>query len=339
MSHGFGEQKLSNVAISFITAFFIAMIIAVPYIALMKRIKAKQTILSYVEQHKQKEGIPTMGGVIFLFSCAVTCLIFWKGKNELAIVALVATLVYGGIGALDDGIKIIMKRNLGLRAYQKIISQSLIAVLATLYCYKSGYVGSEIFIPVFKTYVNISWWYIPLGFIIFIATTNCVNLTDGLDGLAGSTVSVYLICIGILIYILFDEKNNLGQTFYSEELFNLMVFTASLLGGLTGFLWHNSYRAKIFMGDTGSLALGGACAILPMMIKNPFIILFVGIMFVMSGISVIIQVIVFKLKKKRVFLMAPLHHHLEMKNYGESKIVAFYSIITAVAGVVGIIVS
>ena len=112
---------MSNLAISFITAFFIAMIIAVPYIALMKKIKAKQTILSYVEQHKQKEGIPTMGGVIFLFSCAVTCPIFWKGKNELAIVALVATLVYGGIGALDDGIKIIMKRNLGLRAYQKII--------------------------------------------------------------------------------------------------------------------------------------------------------------------------------------------------------------------------
>ena len=339
MSCGYGEVELPTIAATFVTAFFIAMIVAVPYIALMKKVKAKQTILCYVEQHKQKEGVPTMGGVIFIFACAVTCLIFWQGEKKLAVVALVVTAVYGGIGALDDGIKIIMKRNLGLRAYQKIISQSLIAVLATYYCYKSGYVGGEVFIPIIKITVNVSWWYLPLGFLIFIATTNCVNLTDGLDGLAGSTVSVYLSFIALMGYVIFKEKSELGQTFYSQEIYNLVIFATALVGGTTGFLWHNSHKAKIFMGDTGSLALGGACAILPMMIKNPFIILIVGIMFVVSGISVIVQVTVFKLKKKRVFLMAPLHHHLEMKGYGEGKIVAFYTIITAVAGAVGIIVS
>ena len=280
-----------------------------------------------------------MGGFIFLVSTIVVCLIFWQGQHELSTVALVVVCVYGGIGALDDGIKIVMKRNLGLRAYQKIISQSVIAVLATWYCYKSGYIGSEVVIPIWKNTINIGWWYLPLGFFIYIATTNCVNLTDGLDGLAGSTVCIYLTVMSIMIYMIYAVKSDLGQTLFSEEMKNLSVLTVALLGGTMGFLWFNSHRAKIFMGDTGSLALGGACAILPMMIKNPFIILFVGIMFVVSGISVIVQVLVFKLKKKRVFLMSPFHHHLEKKGYNESKIVSFYSIVTVIAGALSIIIS
>lgn len=328
-----------KVLISFIVAFFIALVIGFPVIHLMKKAKARQTILCYVEQHKQKEGIPTMGGIIFLFSTLITCLLFWTVNHDLALIALVVTLVYGGVGALDDGIKIVMKRNLGLRAYQKIISQSIIAILATWYCYKSGYVGEEVFIPILKISIHVQWWYIPLGFMIFIATTNCVNLTDGLDGLAGSTVCVYLVIMLILIYVPYTNKMELGQTPYAAELQNLMIFTVALLGGTMGFLWYNAHKAKIFMGDTGSLALGGACATIPMMIKNPFIILFAGIMFVVSGISVIVQVLVFKIKRKRVFLMAPFHHHLEKKGINESKIVSYYTIITAIAGVLSIIIS
>lgn len=339
MSCGVGEQKLPSLAIAFLTAFFVAMIIAVPFIALMRKIKAKQTILCYVEQHKQKQGVPTMGGVIFLVAAAVACLIFWKGQRRAAVVALVVTAVYGGVGALDDGIKILMKRNLGLKAYQKIISQSLIALLATYYCYKSGYVGSEIVLPIANVTVNLRWWYLPLGFFIFIATTNCVNLTDGLDGLAGSTVAVYLGFVGVLVFLAYKDAMDSGQTFYAEELYNVAILAAALIGGIFGFLWHNSHKASIFMGDTGSLALGGACAILPMLIKKPFLIPVIGIVFVLSGASVILQVLVFKLKKKRVFLMAPFHHHLEMKGYNESKIVAFYSIITVVAGTIGLIIS
>ena len=133
------------------------------------------------------------------------------------------------------------------------------------------------------------------------------------------------------------NKSNMGETFYAEEIYNLSIFSAALIGGIVGFLWFNSNKAKIFMGDTGSLALGGACAFLPITIKNPFIILLTGIMFVVSGISVIIQVASFKLRKKRVFLMAPLHHHLEMKGLSESKIVAIYCIITAVCGAIMLI--
>ena len=330
---------MTKILITFITSFFIAMVIGIPFIYLMKKIKAKQTILSYVEHHKQKEGIPTMGGVIFLVTTLITCLIFWKGHHELSLVALVVIIVYGGIGALDDGIKIILKRNLGLKAYQKIISQAMIAILITIYAYNSEYISESILIPIWGQYVSIGSWYIPLCFIIFIATTNCVNLTDGLDGLAGSSVCIYLSTMFVMILAVFQDKSALGQTFYAEELFNLLILVSSLIGSLLGFLWFNSHKAKIFMGDTGSLALGGACAILPVIIKNPFIIILVGIMFVVSGISVIIQVIVYKLKKKRVFLMAPFHHHLEMKGYNESKIVSLYSIVTAVAGVVGIIIS
>ena len=330
---------MEKLIFSFLCSFFIAMIILPAFIFLMKKIKAKQTILTYVTQHQIKEGIPTMGGIVFLISSTIGCIIFWEGEKTLAIVVLVVTLVYGAIGALDDGIKIFFKRNMGLKAYQKIISQGLVAFFASFFAYKNGYIGSDVLIPIWGNYVDLGVFYLPLTFTVYVATTNCVNLTDGLDGLAGNTVTVYLATICILVLGVYIEKESLGQTFYAEELNNVLVFITALIGGCLAFLWFNSYRAKIFMGDTGSLALGGACAILPIVIKNPLIILFVGIMFVVSGISVIIQVLVYKVKKKRVFLMAPFHHHLEMKGYNESKIVAFYTIITIIAGAVSIIIS
>lgn len=330
---------MQKLILSFLLSFAVAVLIGMPFIFLMKKIKARQTILCYVEQHKQKEGIPTMGGFIFLIASTVSSLIFWQGEKDLAVVCLTVTVIYGLIGALDDGIKIFMKRNLGLKPYQKIISQSLIAIITTYFCYKSGYIGQEIFIPIAKVTVTLGWWYLPLGFLIFIATTNCVNLTDGLDGLAGSSVTVYLATMLVMLFSLYLKKENLGQTFYSEEIYNVSVFCASLIGGVVGFLWYNAHRAKIFMGDTGSLALGGACAILPLVLKNPFIILLTGIVFVLSGVSVILQVLVYKIKKKRIFLMAPFHHHLEKKGVNESKIVSYYSIVTAIAGAVSIFIS
>lgn len=329
---------MNRILLTFICAFFVGMIVAPPLIALIKKLKAKQTILSYVEQHKSKDGVPTMGGVIFILAAVICCFIFWTGENRLAFTALMVTLCYGVIGGLDDVIKVIFKRNLGLKAYQKIISQSVIAILATIYAYQNFYVGASIEIPVFNTVLNLKWFYIPLGFTVFIATTNCVNLTDGLDGLAGGTVGIYLAVFFAALFLSYNDAKDLGQTFYAQELYNLLIFIAALVGGLAAFLWFNSHRAKIFMGDTGSLALGGACAIIPLYLKNPLMILIVGIMFVASGISVIVQVVSFKLRKKRVFLMAPLHHHLEMKGFNESKIVSCYCLITAVAGAVALII-
>lgn len=314
--------------------------VAAPFvIKIITKLKAKQTILTYVEQHKDKVGTPTMGGVIFLLACAVSTVIFWKGEKDLALVALLVTLSYGLVGGLDDAIKVIFKRNLGLKAYQKIITQSLIAVFVTIFAYKNGNIGSVIKIPIINATFDLKWFYIPLSFFIYIATTNCVNLTDGLDGLAGGNSALYLCVFFIIGLLSYNKAVDLGQTFYAEELFNLLIFIAALTGGVTAFLWFNSNKAKIFMGDTGSLSLGGACAVVPLFLKNPLLIALVGITFVLSGISVIVQVIVFKLRGKRVFLMAPLHHHLEMKGINESKIVSYYSIVTAIAGVVGIIIA
>ncbi len=312
------------------------MIIAPMIIKVIRRFKAKQTILNYVVQHKDKEGIPTMGGIIFMLSTSVACFIMWKGRYNLAAIILIITLCYSLVGGLDDFIKIVFKRNLGLKAYQKVISQTAIAILATIFAYKNMYIGSEINIPIIAKTIDLQWWYIPLSIIIYIATTNSVNLTDGLDGLAGSTTSIYLATFFVVIASTYYSASQLGMTFYAEELNNILIFIAALVGSLTAFLWHNSNKARVFMGDTGSLALGGACAGIALFSKNPLLILIAGIMFIVSSISVIVQVVSFKLKGKRVILMAPYHHHLEMSGYNESKIVAFYSIITAVAGAVSI---
>jgi len=322
----------------FLCSFAVGVIIAPPVIYLIKKLKARQTILTYVSQHKDKEGIPTMGGIIFLVPAVIFYFVFARGQNRLSFVALAVTLAYGLIGGLDDAIKVIFKRNLGLKAYQKIISQLVIAVLATVFAYKNGYVGSQIYIPVIKQYIETGWFYIPFTIIAYIAATNCVNLTDGLDGLAGSTVVLYLSVVFVIIAGIYLESVDAGKTLYEQETYNLLVFVAALAGGIAAFLVFNSHKAKIFMGDTGSLALGGAVASVAVFIKNPLIIATIGIMFVMSGISVIIQVISFKLRKKRVFLMAPLHHHLEMKGLNESKIVSLYSVITVVAGAVTLLI-
>lgn len=324
--------------ISFLIAFGVALAIAYPYIGLIKKLNARQTILNYVTQHKDKEGVPTTGGIIFVLSAVISCLIMWQGQKQLALVILLVTVSYCVVGGLDDFIKILFKRNLGLRAYQKIISQLAIAVLAAIFAYKNTYVGSAITIPMFGITVDLKWWFIPLCILIYIATTNSVNLTDGLDGLAGSTVSLYLAAFFVITAIMYTEAAGMGKTFYAEELGNILVFIAALVGGILGFLWHNGHKAEVFMGDTGALALGGACASVAIFVRNPLLILVAGIMFVVSSISVILQVLWFKSKGKRIFLMAPFHHHLEMKGINESKIVTYYSIITAVAGVVSIFI-
>lgn len=203
-------MRLIRIVCALIATFFIGMFIAPLVIYLVKRMKARQTILCYVTQHKDKEGIPTMGGLIFVFSTIIGSFIFWKGQKTLALICMIVTLAYCLIGFLDDVLKVALKRNLGLRAYQKILSQGAIAILATIFAYKNQYVGTEIIIPMIQKTVNISWWYLPLSFIVYIATTNAVNLTDGLDGLAASTSCIYLSAIFAIIGIKYIDATNNG---------------------------------------------------------------------------------------------------------------------------------
>lgn len=319
-------------------SFFMGMIIAPFAIKIIKKLRVKQTILKYVQQHEGKQGVPTMGGCIFIIPTVITTLILGKGEHMFAQFAILVMLSYGIIGFLDDFLKVILKRNLGLRGYQKIVSQIAIAVIATYFAYNNQYIGTSINIPIANIVLNLKWWYLPFSIFIYIAVTNSVNLTDGLDGLAGTTTAVYFLVFFIIIYIQMTNANDIGRTLYAQELSSLLIFIASLIGGIVAFLWFNSYKAKIIMGDMGSMALGGSVAMVALVTKNPFLILITGIMFVVSSISVIIQVIVFKIKHKRIFLMSPFHHHLELKGIKETNIVSYYTIITFIGGVVSLII-
>lgn len=323
--------------VTILISFSAGMLLAPLLIGLLKKADSVQVILHYVKQHQDKTNLPTMGGWIFIIASLITTLALCKFKYRFALSALLIFFSYGIIGFLDDFIKIGLKRNQGLRAYQKIISQLLIAFIASYFAYRNTYIGSEINIPVIHTTLNLKWWYIPFSMFVYIALTNAVNLTDGLDGLAGSVSLIYLFVFLILIITAFFNAEYLGATFYSYELKSLSVFVASLIGGLLAFLWFNSYKAKIIMGDTGALALGGACSSIALFIRQPLLILFTGSLFILSCVSVILQVLYFKRTRKRIFLMSPFHHHLELKGLHEAKIVACYCIITLIGGIVALI--
>lgn len=311
-----------------ITACVAGVLLSPLVIRVMKALKAGQPILEYVDKHEGKSGTPTMGGLIFLVPMAVVTLIFDIGGERSGIVAMAVTLSYGGVGLLDDFLKVKLHRNMGLKAYQKIIGQVGIAVIATVYCYRNFFIGTQVAIPFTDITVDLQWWYIPLCLIVYLATTNAVNLTDGLDGLVAKSSSVNFLFLLLILYVLYYEANLMGQTFYAKHLESLSYFTAAMLGGMLAFLWQNNYPAKIFMGDTGSLAAGGALACVALFSSQPFILLFVGIMYIVSCISVIMQVISFKVRKKRIFLIAPYHHHLEYKGVHENRITGFYALIT-----------
>ncbi len=326
-----------KILLALISSFALAMLTSPLVIRGMKALKAGQPILEYVDKHEGKSGTPTMGGIIFLLPMAIVTSIFSVDGGKMGVVAMAITLSYGLVGLLDDFLKVKFKHNKGLKAYQKIIGQLGIAVIASVYCYKNSHIGSSIELPFCDVTVDLRWWFLPFCLIIYIAMTNAVNLTDGLDGLVIKSSSVNLVFYLLIIYACYYYAKQMGQTFYTQELLSLEYFAAALLGGALAFLWHNNHPAKIFMGDTGSLAMGGALACLAIFISQPLIILLTGIMYIVSCISVILQVASFKVRKKRIFLIAPYHHHLEYKGIHENRVVGFYAIITFVASAVALI--
>jgi phospho-N-acetylmuramoyl-pentapeptide-transferase len=320
--------SLVRVVVAFAASFFAGMFIAPTVIKLTKKLKASQTVLGYVEQHSYKSGTPTMGGFIFILPVIAVSLIFAYGYFTLLASAVVFS--YAVIGFLDDFIKVKFKQNLGLRTYQKLVAQLGIAVIISVACYNSRFIGSEIYVPFTNTVLDLKWWYIPFVVIAFVGLTNAVNLTDGLDGLASSVGLVCFITFGVILYVYYLELADYGKTQEAAEILNLTVFSTAFAGGLLAFLWFNSNPAKIMMGDMGSLSIGGAIAVVSVFSKNPLLSILVGITYLWSCISVVVQVIYFKLTKKRVFLMAPFHHHLEMKGVQEQKIVWWYVIFTII---------
>jgi len=324
---------LKTYLLSALISLAICVITAIILIPLLKKLKAGQPILSYVKEHDEKKGTPTMGGLFFVLSTAITFLIFGGVKSRIAVVVLTLGVAFMFVGFIDDFIKVKYLKNEGLKAYQKIIFQLGIAVLAGAFAYYNGL--TVFYLPFTRGFIDLKILTIPVVALVFIAITNSVNLTDGLDGLAGSVSVSYLIVLSVLIYAqitIFSDKY-----LQTDEYESLILLSSCLVGGLIGFLIFNVNPAKVFMGDTGSLSLGGFIGGVSVFSSNSFFIPIIGIMFVLSSISVIIQVIVFKLRRKRVFLMAPLHHHFQHKGYSECKISFCYVVVTFVFGILSLL--
>ncbi len=307
----------------------VAGVITIP---LLKKLKAGQTVLEYVETHKEKNGTPTMGGLFFIIS-AVVVFFLLGGNGRMSVVSVSLGLAFLVVGFLDDYIKVKFKRNQGLKAYQKIVFQIIISVLAGVFCYKNGI--TIFYIPFVKSTVELGLFTVPFVAVIFIAVTNSVNLTDGLDGLSAGVGTVYL---SFLVALMVIQINVFGRLYLKvSEYQNLILLSCCLIGSLLGFLVFNTSKAKVFMGDTGSLSLGGFIGALTVFSSNGFFMPLIGICFVASSVSVIVQVIHFKRTKTRIFLMAPLHHHFQMKGYTESQISFCYCLVTGIMGVLCVI--
>ncbi len=299
----------------FLIGLLLAIILGFPILKLSKKFHLSQTTLHYVDNHAGKNGTPTMGGFIFILPCLLASLIFARGELYLPILILLLMLGYGLLGFLDDFIKIKNHKNGGLKPYQKIIGQGSIALIVAIFAYFN--IGSSL--NFFDVELEIGLFVIPFIIFFYVAVTNAVNLVDGLDGLASGVSFVYLIFFGIIIALTSD--------------FNFALIAFSLAGALLGFLLFNCYPAKIFMGDTGSLALGGAIASLAVFSRLELIMPIIGILFVITSLSDVIQVLHYKRTHRRIFKMAPLHHHFEKCGVNENRIVAVYIVITIVCGI------
>ena len=310
-----------TVFIALIVSFILTAVVMPLLIPVLHRLKFGQTIREIGPKwHEKKNGTPTMGGVCFLLISSIIS--FTVCRSPALKLAVAASFLFGVVGFADDFIKIYFKRNLGLTEIQKLVFQTLVSVVFLIIAVKLGYVSTEITIPFTRLSVDLSWFYVVFMTVFLIGFTNAVNLTDGLDGLAASVTAVVTLFFTVCAILL---KN-----------YDVSYFSASVLGGLLGFLIYNYHPAKVFMGDTGSLFLGGVVSVLAILLKLELVLILVGIIYVIEAFSVIIQVAYFKKTKKRIFLMAPIHHHFEMKGLKEVQIVYIFSLVTLVCSAISI---
>jgi len=308
-----------------ITALFISFIFGPWMIKKLQKWKAGQEVrVDGPQTHLVKAGTPTMGGILIIFSVVISVILWQDIHNVATWIGLGSLLLFGGIGFVDDYLKVIRKNSDGLRAKFKFSAQILISLAIVLFLYFTGNEETTyLYLPFLKfPVVDLSMLYIPLGVIYLTGLSNAVNLTDGLDGLATGLLLFVSIALAVLCYITgrVDFSAYLGLP-YIPEAGELTILSTALVGACIGFLWYNAHPAEVFMGDTGSLGLGGVIGVVALLIKKEVLVLIVGGVFVIEVASVMIQVISYKLRKKRVFKMAPLHHHFELKGWDETKVV------------------
>ncbi len=321
-----------------LTALFIAFVVGPPLIRALARLRIGQQIREIGPAHQAKAGTPTMGGLLILLSLLVSVLL-WSNLDDRGVWILIGlTVGYGTLGFIDDYSKVRKGSSAGISARTKLFWQTLLAGLVAVAIYTHPGFDARLSVPFFKNFTPyLGWLYIPLATFIIVAASNAVNLTDGLDGLAIGPVMVSAGTFLILSYAT-------GHARIAEYLAipfvpgsgHLAIFCGALIGGGMGFLWFNAPPAQLFMGDVGSLALGGALGTIAVLIRQEILLAVVGGVFVVEALSVIIQVASFKLRGKRVFLMAPIHHHFEKQGWAEQKIVVRFWIISAILGLVAL---
>ncbi|QZY57185.1 phospho-N-acetylmuramoyl-pentapeptide-transferase [Crassaminicella profunda] len=312
------QQLIIMIIFSFLSTLILGPIV----IPILRRLKVGQSIRDEgPKSHMSKSGTPTMGGLIMIAAICITTLTSGNVNRDLYVI-LFATISFGLIGFIDDFIKVVLKRNLGLKAYQKLIGQIIVAVLIALYQSSISQYGTKILVPFINQYLDLGVLYIPFIVTVMVATANSVNLTDGLDGLAA----------GVTLIV---------SSFFSLVAMNwgypsIAVFCGALTGACLGFLRFNAYPAKVFMGDTGSMALGGAVAAIAILMNLTLLIPIVGGIYFAEALSVIMQVTSFKLTGKRIFKMSPLHHHFELTGWKETKVVIVFWSVTLLLCIIGL---
>ncbi len=312
--------------------FAISVICGIITIPMLKKLKIGQ-----IERddgpasHLKKQGTPTMGGIIMIVAIIIAtvgaCIFFSVTNNQelikRVIPLLIITIAFGMIGFIDDFKKLVLKNTDGLKPKYKMLGLLIIAVIYVLFLVYGFNLGTDTYIPVFKIYINIPvFLYIPLAVLVILSTTNAINLTDGVDGLASSVSCLIVTCLTVIGI--------------SNQMYEVSIFGSIVIGATLGFLIFNLHPAKVFMGDTGSLMLGGVISSIALYLKMPLLLVLIAIIPVLEALSDIIQVMYYKKTGKRVFKMAPLHHHFELSGWKENKIVVVFSLITLIACAVGL---
>lgn len=320
-----------NIGILLIS-FFVSVVLGIIIIPMLKKLKVGQTERDDGPQsHLKKQGTPTMGGIIIIITMIIIIIgtyIFLSinSQNDIAnklIPMLILTLGFGVVGFIDDFKKVVLKNTKGLKPSYKMLGLLIISVIYVLYLIYGLNIGTETYIPIVKTYINLPvFFYIPFAILVILGTTNAINLTDGVDGLGGSVSSLIITALTIL-----------GISSFMPE---VSIFGSVAIGATLGFLMFNLHPARVMMGDTGSLLLGGVISGLALYLRMPLLLLVLALIPVLETISVMIQVAYFKKTGKRIFKMAPLHHHFELSGWSENKVVIVFCLITLVMCVIGI---
>ena len=313
-------------------SFVVATVLGLIVLPILKKLKVSQEERSDgPKSHLKKKGTPTMGGIISIISIIILTIftaIIYTRNNEGELVKriiplLFAAVGFGIVGFIDDFKKMILKNTEGLKPSYKMLGLLIIAVCFVIYILNVLNIGSDIYIPIIKTYVTIPVWiYIPFAILVMLGTTNAVNLTDGIDGLATSVTTIIVACLSVI-----------GVIFNVRE---VIIFGSIVCGCNLAFLLFNLHPAKVFMGDTGSLMLGGVIAGMALMLKMPLLLLVIALIPVLETLSVMIQVTYYKKTGKRVFKMTPIHHHFELSGWSENKVVTVFSLITLILCIVGL---